>query len=165
MVAAAETLPTAPKCDRRPKRESIPRLWVSSEAYWRFRLLEQKNPVALAPDVSGRWLFTFRSARLSNKTSTKGHLIVLFFITKRSIKSIYYSMIGVLVRQSSWRRPGRATTRPGGWTRSGHPRLGHDNLVHESLVGHPSSISAAPRRLISSCVMTSSRQNPRPRPG
>ena len=83
MVAAAETLPTALKSDRRPKQESIP------EVYWRLWILEQKNPVALAPDVSGRQLFTLRYARLSNKTSNKGHMTVLFFITNRSIKLIY----------------------------------------------------------------------------
>ena len=146
MVAAAETLPTAPKSDRHPKRESIPCVWVSSEVYWRFQLLEQKNLVALAPDMSGRRLFIFRSARLHNKTSTKGHLIVLFFTMNQCLQLICLSTTGVLVRQSSWRCPGRKTTRPGRRIRSGYPRLGHDNLVHESLTGHRPS---APRLVAS----------------
>ena len=146
MVAAAETLPTAPKSNRRPKRGSIPRLRVSSEVYWRFGPLEQKILVALAPDLSVRRLFTFRTARLRNKTSTKGHLIVPFFITNGFLKLIYSYTTGVLVRQSSWRRPGRETTRPGGRIRSGYTRLGPDNLVHESLIGHRPS---APRLVAS----------------
>ena len=89
MVAAAETLLTASKSDRRPKRESVPRLGGPSKVYWRFRLSKQQIPAALAPAVEAGGHLHFQLANLSIKTAIKANEIVV--VCKNSASTMFIS--------------------------------------------------------------------------
>ena len=83
MVAVAETLLTAVQSDRRTRRRPIPRLWVPSEACWRF----ENSPnyrVTLAAAIG----LIFPEQQHEQKIVSSGRLNVFFFTENQSVMLI-----------------------------------------------------------------------------